>query len=152
MKPLYVLCILTLLSIVPHPVIAGSSHESKRYNKIYDEFINLQGDPTRIAHVSKLTLVRDAGTFYFQEGDFFLCTPIDGKDRACVFIGNGIFTFAPPNELERGQIQRTFETDTLRMVFHKLFLVAGDTTIDEFKTLLRFSSGEVTAAASSCIK
>jgi len=131
---------------------AMEERQPTRYERIYDEFINIKADQARIAHVSNLSIIRDAGNFFFQDGTFYLCTPIDRKDRVCVFLGKGSFLFTPPNEIERAQTQRTLEKDSLGQEFHSLLLVVGDSTIEELKTKLQFNPGAIPPEVSSYLK
>ena len=52
-------------------------------------------------NVKDFTLKRDAGTFAFKSGTFYLLEPVNGKITGAVFSGDASFTLAPPIEVER---------------------------------------------------
>ncbi len=51
--------------------------------------------------VSNFALHRDAGTFLFKSGVFYLLEPVNGKITGAVFVGDGAFTLKPPIEVEQ---------------------------------------------------
>ena len=51
--------------------------------------------------VQDFTLKRDAGTFLFKSGAFYLLEPVNGKITGAVFLGDATFTLIPPIEVER---------------------------------------------------
>jgi hypothetical protein len=55
--------------------------------------------------VKDFVLKRDAGTFTFKSGNFFLLTPVEGKTTGAVFIGSATFSLDPPLEMERHSLQ-----------------------------------------------
>jgi len=52
-------------------------------------------------NVKDFTLKRDAGTFTFKIGTFYLLEPVNGKITGAVFSGDGSFTLVPPIDVER---------------------------------------------------
>src|SRR4051812_13375537 len=90
-----------LLSSVPTTLSAQLSPEATpstqfTYEQRFDELEGLQAVPNRVAPVTQLVLKRDAGQFTFGEGRFYQLTPIGGRTMGAVFVGNGVFSFAPP--------------------------------------------------------
>ena len=51
--------------------------------------------------VQDFTLRRDAGTFLFKSGTFYLLEPVNGRITGAVFLGDAAFTLTPPIEVER---------------------------------------------------
>src|SRR5260370_13555678 len=51
--------------------------------------------------VKDFTLKRDAGTFLFKSGAFYLLEPVNGKITGAVFLGDAAFALTPPIEVER---------------------------------------------------
>ena len=51
--------------------------------------------------VNDFTLKRDAGTFLFKSGTFYLLQPVNGKITGAVFLGDATFSLTPPIEVER---------------------------------------------------
>src|SRR5260370_25449597 len=54
--------------------------------------------------VKDFTLKRDAGTFLFKSGTFYLLEPVNGKITGAVFLGDATFTLTPPIEVQRGNL------------------------------------------------
>ena len=146
MKTLSLLLILLLSFLNNCGLIAVGKDKEQlptRYETLYDQLMNLKADPNQVAMVNNIVIKRDAGTFTLNSGNLFLCQPIDNKIRACIFIGDGIFSFDPPNDIERGQIQRTFEMDRLVKEIRYLLLFFADTTLKELTSSLTFGPAEV---------
>ena len=51
--------------------------------------------------VSNATLQRDAATFVFASGTFYLLAPVNGKITGAVFVGAGSIKLVPPIPMER---------------------------------------------------
>jgi hypothetical protein len=123
-----------------------------RYEILYDQLMNLTADTGKVTPVHNLVIQRDAGTFSLNTGNIYICKPIDNKIRACVFIGDGVFSFNPPNDIERGQIKRLFEKDSLNLNIQSLLLFFADTTLKELTASLKFNSGDIPSKVSDFIK
>src|SRR5260370_7534973 len=50
--------------------------------------------------VKDFTLKRDAGTFLFKSGAFYLLEPVNGKITGAVFLGDAAFSLTPPIQVE----------------------------------------------------
>lgn len=126
--------------------LAAQSFEPSSQEKLenlYEQLVRLSPDPGRVATVESLVLKRDAGVFTFHEGTFYLCTPINNRVRAAVFVGRGAFSLTPPTEIERQQLYRFFEVETLREEFTFLFLLFADSTVHELEAKLQFRRGAI---------
>jgi hypothetical protein len=77
--------------------------------------------------VQDFTLRRDAGTFIFRSGTFYLLQAVKGKITGAVFVGDGRFLLNPPIEIER----RNLALLTHGRAFEEEFSVA----------VLRFTDG-----------
>jgi hypothetical protein len=51
--------------------------------------------------VTGFTLKRDAGTFVFKGGTFYLLEPVNGKITGAVFVGDATFALTPPTPVEQ---------------------------------------------------
>jgi hypothetical protein len=71
---------------------------------------------------------------------------------AAVFEGRGVFAFTPPNEIERGQLQRTFGVRAMRRAFTSACFVFGDSTLAELHGALAFGPGTVGEDARKALK
>ncbi|MBC8045108.1 MAG: hypothetical protein IAF08_16840 [Rhizobacter sp.] len=98
-------------------------------------------DISKSASVKNLVVKRDAGTFFLQEGEIHLCRPHSGQVFGAMFIGKGTFSLTPPNDVERKQLQRFYNTETVKQEFTTLFVVFTDSTLSELSRSLVFKSG-----------
>ena len=134
---------------------AASKNESRvptRYETVYNDLMGLKVDPNKVAVVNTITLKRDAGTLTLNEGRMYLCQPIENKIRACVFTGRGTFSLNTPNDIESGQIRRTFETDSLRVDIRSLLIFFADSTLDELNATMKFHEGLIAQDVPGYIK
>ena len=104
-------------------------------------FLTQRPDSTRVAHVTRLTLERDAGRFSLGEGDLWLATPVGGRVCAAVFVGRGSFSLTPPTPGERDRVRQVYGTPTMERAFKALVLVVADSTIAELERKLAFRAG-----------
>jgi hypothetical protein len=56
---------------------------------------------SEIIHVKDFVLKKDAGTFTFHDGAFYLLEPVEGKITGAVFVGDASFTLKAPIDVER---------------------------------------------------
>lgn len=122
------------------------------YESVFDELQALRPAPDRVATVSDLVLQRDVGTFTLRSGSLALLSPVGGETVAAVFVGDGVFTFAPPTRVEQEQLQRIFDADTLAEPFRTLFIVFTDSTGDELERRLDFAAGDAPSSAGAVIR
>ena len=132
----------------------GSSSENgpNQYLALYDQFINLEPDFEKTATVHNFSFQRDAATFNLADGKLYLCKPVMGRVCAAVFIGEGNFQCTPPTEVERKQLYRYYETESLNQQFKFMFIIFADNTLSEFSKTLNFTPGEKTGSARSQIE
>ena len=116
--------------------------EEVTYEQRYQELRELQAAPNRIARVTQLVLKRDAGQFTFGDGTFYVLTPLGGKTMGAVFVGRGIFSFAPPTAIEQDRLARFQKTRTLEVPFSSVVLLFADSTLTELESKLTFGPGE----------
>lgn len=112
------------------------------YKEVYDQLINLKADPLKSAIVSRLIIKRDAAVFELESGALSLCTPVNGRVCAAIFIGNGSIHYTPPSEVEKEQLERFYEKKELNENFDFLFLMFADSTLDELENKLTFNQKE----------
>ncbi|MGD2135916.1 MAG: M1 family aminopeptidase [Gemmatimonadales bacterium] len=111
------------------------------YPDLYAQLDALAPDPTRIAQVSDLVLTREAGTFSLGAGELALLSPVGGRTVAAVYVGAGVFRGDPPTTVERSEVRRLLEVDSLVRPFTALFLVFTDSTLAELDSRLTFAPG-----------
>ena len=119
--------------------------------EVYNQIKDLSLDGNKIAEVENLVLVRDAAVFRLNQGKICLSQPVNGKVIGAVFVGEGVFEFTPPNNIEKYQLNRFTGHDSLSSPFDELYLLFSDTTAQELEHRLKFTTGEVTGKFKSII-
>ncbi|MBI3006330.1 MAG: hypothetical protein HYY49_13110 [Ignavibacteriales bacterium] len=134
------------------PAQKRESITSTQYEAMYEELSKLTTDPEAVAKVENLRLIRDVGVFDLREGKLYLCKPIAGRVMSAVFIGNGTFNFRPPTEIEKDQVYRFFEKDSIHEKIRSLVVFFADSTLEELRSNLVFSAERVNDDANDEIK
>jgi hypothetical protein len=132
-------------------ILAGDSTIPSKYEKLYDEFMNIDVNKNRTVAISNIVLQRSVGIFTLEHGTISICTPINGRECAVYFKGKGHFNFAPSAETEREQLQRFFKNTELDERFDRLFLIFADNTLEELESRCTFGSNEALENASFSI-
>lgn len=151
MKLFSVLLLLTILLLNINQKTQAQTN-SAEYDKILDQFAFITSDSQKIADVSNYTLNRDAGEFYFDKGKFYSTTFINGKVHALVFEGNGVFSFIPPNEVEKDQLKRFYKKKKLDEKFKYIVLFFADSTYQNISQKFNFKRDNVPAGINKHLK
>lgn len=85
--------------------------------QIYDRLQNLTFDVNHTARVQNVTIQKDRARFTLEDGTIYFSTEIGGKITAAVFLGKGVFRLTPPTEIERAQVFRFLEKDSIDQPF-----------------------------------
>jgi hypothetical protein len=125
--------------LAPPPIAEGSD---ATYEQRYAELKELQAVPNRVAQVSGLVLTRDVAQFSFENGKFYLLTPIGGRTVGAVFLGTGRMKFSPPSRIEQERLARFQKTTSLDAPFSSLVLLFADSTLAELEAKLSFGPGQ----------
>jgi hypothetical protein len=112
------------------------------YEQRYAELKELQAVPNRVAQVSGLVLTRDVGQFTFENGKFYLLTPIGGRTMGAVFLGNGRMSFSPTSRIEQDRLARFQKAKSLDAPFSSVVLLFADSTLAELEAKLTFGPGQ----------
>lgn len=84
-----------------------------------------------VVHKDRVTLTFEKGTFYFP-------SPVAGKVRGAVFIGEGTFhADVPPGEFEKANVKRLLKTDDVTSSFKSAILRFTDDTYTELGASLQ---------------
>lgn len=144
--------LITVLSIAP--VLAGGKPTlpPTEYEQWYEALTHLRADESKAAIVSNITIVRDVGVFALRRGQFYLCQSVNNRVVAALFVGEGVFSMKPPTDIERKQLYRFYEADSIQQHFTTLFIMFADTTLEELKRKLPFTKLEVTRSVSNQIE
>ncbi|MDO9067349.1 MAG: M1 family aminopeptidase [Deltaproteobacteria bacterium] len=131
--------ILGLLMSVPVFSQPSGGGSKTQYEEVYRQLKELKAGP-RGAQVKDLVLKRDVATITLSKGQLFLCQPIDGFGCAAVFKGKGNIVFVPPVKIEREQIARFYQSDSINRDFSEMFLIFADGTLEEFNGKLKYET------------
>jgi len=114
---------------------------------IYETLQQIPLDAHNTAHVESATVGKDVASFHFKAGNIYLLQSIQDKITGAVFIGEGVFNFTPPNEIEKYQLKRFTGSAALSKSFNELYLRFTDGTAEELRELLDFAPGEIPGKA-----
>ena len=122
----------------------SSGQDYEQVMKLYDQIKNASLDEQKVAEVGGIVLKRDVAVFRLNKGKICLFQPIEGKVFGAVFVGEGVFEFSPPTEVQKYQMKKFTGEENLSEKFEELYLWFSDTTSMELEHKLSFSKGEVT--------
>lgn len=128
------------------------SQKSAYYEKVYFEIINQEVDQLNSAEISDLTLVRENATFRLSAGHLFLTTPVLGKVRGAVFIGNGEVTLNDLDKMAKDQLERHTEKRNFRKSVEYVFFMFTDSTDKELSNKLNFIPSENCRSVEKIVK
>jgi hypothetical protein len=114
---------------------------------VYGNLKNLELDETKVAEVESLTLKRDVGIFHLKRGKIYLAKPVLDKVTGAVFVGDGIFEFSPPTQIEKYQLEKFTQNKSLNRRFSELYLRFTDKTFEELEKKLKFLRVEIEGKA-----
>lgn len=113
----------------------------------YEELKNLSLNQQKIGEVEDIQIEKDVGYFHLRDGKIYLFQPIQDKITGAVFIGDGVFEFTPPTEIEKYQLKRFTGSEALNKNFNELYLRFTDDTAEKLLSELELASGEVPGKA-----
>ena len=124
----------------------------KEYKTVYDQLNDLKPDPSKMTFIENLKFERDAATFTLKKGYLLFLSPINEKTAGALFIGSGNFRCIPSTDVERKQLARFYEAETLSFDFNQLFLLFTDSTFEELSRPVKFSPLSLSSDAEKAIK
>src|SRR5215831_1725536 len=81
---------------------------------------------------NNLVLKKDRATLTFEKGTFYFSSPVAGKMRSAVFIGEGTFhADVPPSEFEKDNVKRLLKAEDVTSNFKSAVLRFTDDTQSE---------------------
>jgi hypothetical protein len=98
-------------------------------------------EPGPVFAVNNLLLKRDAASFTLKSGELYFMPPVEGREIAAVFIGDGEMTLTPPEQRERDSMKLFTDSETLTEGFTELVLRFTDKTFEEVKASPNASAG-----------
>ncbi len=83
--------------------------------------------------VSDLVLHRDAAVFTLRSGEVYFGAPVEGRNTAAVFIGEGEMTLVPPTVIEKHSLSLFIDDEKLTERFSHLVIRFTDKTFEEIR-------------------
>ena len=122
--------IVFLLLFVPFITLCGKSliNVDKTPNNkseaifIYNKLENIKFDENRVANIENLNLKIYNSDFYLKKGKIYFLEPIKGITTGFLFIGEGDFKYYPPNDIEKYQLKRFTDKDSLIEDFSEVYI------------------------------
>jgi len=115
----------------------------EEYQRVYDALTSLEVDKGQVAEVKNFTLRRDEGTFLLKEGKIALLKPIEGRIHGAVFVGKGSFSMTPPTRVEREQLARFIDKESVNQKLKTAFFFFADGSADELQKQLTFTESRL---------
>lgn len=141
MRALKMISQLMVIGLVAAPISFGQ--ELDQWANLYDQIKNISFDENMVARVESLVLKRDVAVFRLNQGRIHVFEPVQGRCIGAVFVGEGVFEFSPPTEIERYQLKRFTKQESLSEEFEKLYVLFSDSTDMELESSLTFSAAEM---------
>ncbi len=133
---------MSALGFLLFPALLGAQHVAPSYEARLSEILGVAPRPDRGATVSNVVLTRDVAQFTLTKGILHLLSDVGGRTVGAVFRGDGVFTFAPPLQIERDRLVQFEGTPTLESAFTELVLFFADSTAAELERRLTFGTVE----------
>jgi hypothetical protein len=111
------------------------------YEQTLNELLKLHPEEGKTALITGISIQREHIIFDLQNGRLQLLSPVNGKTIAALFNGEGEFHFSPPTEIERAQLKRFYDTDSLNGTFNTLLIIFNDSTLNELMAKISFGTG-----------
>lgn len=123
------------LSFVLLAVIAAGENGFARITDgspldVYAALKNLRFDAARVYEVEDLAFNKDRARFVLTKGKLYLSEPVAGRVTGAVFLGDGRFQLTPPNAIERAQVRRFLDKDSLNETFSAAYFRFTDETLE----------------------
>ncbi|NIR47900.1 M1 family metallopeptidase, partial [candidate division KSB1 bacterium] len=132
-----------ILSTPTYPQSSTSVLSSQDILQLYKDVKNLNFDESRVANVENVTFAKDRAIFAFQKGTFYFVEPVREHITGAIFLGEGSLSLDPPTEIERAQVRRFLEADSLLETFSAAYLrFTGQAAHDLIKDLT-FTQAEI---------
>jgi hypothetical protein len=135
--------LLLLVSICLALAANSNGAYAEQVMDLYRQIKNLSLDEQTAARVENLVLKRDVAVFRLNSGKLCFLEPVEGRITGAVFVGDGVFEFSPPTEIERHQLKKFRGQEQLVEEFEELYLAFSDTTAAELKRGADLSKGEM---------
>ncbi len=132
--------------------ISNYSFAQQDYLSTYKQLRKIQLDEARVVNVKSLNIQKDRGNILFEKGKLYFSKPVLGKITHAVFIGEGLFTLTPPDEIEKYQIQRFLKADSIYQEFSAAYFQFTDETFEPFLKDFKFQQQKTPIRANKLSK
>lgn len=103
--------------------------------KNYDAIKKPSFDSGKVVETDSLVLNRDVGHFIFESGAIYFSEPVSGRVMSGFFKGKGVFKLITDEGIEKQQIRRFCNKDTVEQKFEQAILFFTDSTYEEISKL-----------------
>jgi hypothetical protein len=139
-KNLFILYIVFAAIICPQT--ADKSRTIINLKSLHQQFSAVLQSPLKYAEADSIIIKKPNAVFTLKSGNIFVCPLINDEIHALLFTGDGNFSFTPTDEIERMQLYRFYNKETLDENFAFLFLLFNDETLNNIKDQLVYSESE----------
>lgn len=132
-KLFFLLAALQPIIVVSQPVSVS------RFLNTNDQLLNLQ--PVSVAKIPPegIIIKKDVALFDILKGEVYKFSKVNGRECALMFKGEGEFIYTPPINVEKDQLKRFLEKESLREKFNTLFILFADSTNLDLVAELEFT-------------
>ncbi|MFQ5708866.1 MAG: M1 family metallopeptidase [bacterium] len=95
----------------------------------YQQLKTLAFDDSKTMQVNHLCFQKDRARISLQHGTLYFTEPIEGTVTGAVFLGEGVLELKPPTTLERAQVRRFLDKDSLNEAFSAAYFRFSDQTL-----------------------
>ena len=106
------------------------SPEPENAAAIYAALRDVGFDAAAALRVAGIEFTRGPATFVLEDGHWIPLQPVGGRVTGAVFIGEGRVFYEPPPGVERDQLEKFTDEQTLEEEFERLYLRFSDATAD----------------------
>jgi len=118
-KLFFFVLILTLIMMTGIPVLAQDENDIDTFVKNFESNNDQQ---VLTGHIDSLAIIRGNAEFYLTDGELTFFDFGWEKPSAFYFKGDVRFRYSPPDEVERYQLQRFTDEDTLDAEFEEIMV------------------------------
>ncbi len=113
------------------------------YEDIFNDLITLKDRPLKSSPIKNVRIDRDVGTFLLENGNLYQLATLNQKSMALLYVGNGVFSFTPPNSIEQEQLYRFLKKRNFEQKFETLLLFFNDATLVELEKHVQFKPSQI---------
>jgi hypothetical protein len=132
--------------------VNGYSSHVQTYEELRTQLQELKPDPNKIAIIEGMFWEQDGGYISLESGKMYFFTPINNRVCVAVYIGEGSFSYTPSTLVEKLQLERFYDTQTLEKKIVSMVLYFTDSTYDFIRHNFPIQPGEIDEKVQSTYK